>query len=322
MGKLDDVDIEECDIKLCAVLLRLADILDFDCTRVPDVLFKHVGLYSPKNKEEISRNEWYKNGAGRFRLDNKNRKIKYGGKFKDPNTEHRVSDYVKWVKRELENCRKYLSGTDSARRIDIPYIEDGNIERKGYKGGDFCLTMEQDKVMQLLTGKNLYSDAGVFVRELLQNSIDAVHTRSGLDARFKEEDGKICIRTWTDNEGYSWFRIEDNGIGMDENNIINYLLKIGKSYYISYEFKKLKENFYDKSYTPINWFGIGIFSCFMSDPNTTLRLENSYYKASLTAYHILDLLVQVHYIKRNRPTFQEVLAILFYMFYADFHCFG
>ena len=278
LGKLDDVYIEECDIKLCAVLLRLADILDFDCTRVPDVLFKHIGLDLPKNKEEeISRNEWYKNGAGHFYLDNKNRTIKYKGTFEDPNVDHLVSDYVKWVKRELDNCRKYLSGTDSARRIDIPYIENGNISREGYKGGDFCLTMEQDKVLQLLTGKNLYSDAGVFVRELLQNSIDAVHTRRGLDARFREEDGKICIRTWTDNEGYSWFRIEDNGIGMDENIITNYLLKIGKSYYTSDDFKKLKENFYDKSYTPISRFGIGILSCFMSDPNTTVAISTRRY---------------------------------------------
>ena len=203
--------------------------------------------------------------------------ITYDGEFKNPNIEHRVSDYVKWVKRELENCRKYLSGTDSAKRIDIPYIENGNISREGYKGGDFCLTMEQDKVLQLLTGKNLYSDAGVFVRELLQNSIDAVHTRRGLDARFREEDGKICIRTWTDNEGYSWFRIEDNGIGMDENIITNYLLKIGKSYYTSDDFKKLKENFYDKSYTPISRFGIGILSCFMSDPNTTVAISTRRY---------------------------------------------
>lgn len=278
LGKLDDVDIEDCDIKLCAVLLRLADILDFDCTRVPDVLFKHIGLYSPKNKEEeISRDEWYKNGAGRFRLDNKNRTIKYKGTFTDPNIDHLVSDYVKWVKRELDNCRKYLSGTDSARRIDIPYIEDVSINPKGYKRGDFCLTMDQDKVLQLLTGKNLYSDAGVFVRELLQNSIDAIHTRIGLDARFKEEDGEICIRTWTDSEGYSWFRIEDNGIGMDENIILNYLLKIGKSYYTSYEFKKLKENFYDKSYMPISRFGIGILSCFMSDPNTTVAISTRRY---------------------------------------------
>ena len=277
LEELNNININKCDIKLCAVLLRLADILDFDCARVPEVLFKHIGLYLPKNKEkEISRDEWYKNGAGWFRPD-RNQMITYDGEFKNPNIEHRVSDYVKWVKRELENCRKYLSGTDSAKRIDIPYIENGNISREGYKGGDFCLTMEQDKVLQLLTGKNLYSDAGVFVRELLQNSIDAVHTRRGLDARFREEDGKICIRTWTDNEGYSWFRIEDNGIGMDENIITNYLLKIGKSYYTSDDFKKLKENFYDKSYTPISRFGIGILSCFMSDPNTTVAISTRRY---------------------------------------------
>ena len=121
----------------------------------------------------------------------------------------------------------------------------------------------------LLTGKNLYSDSGVFVRELLQNSIDAIMTHKALNNRL---EGKISIRTWTDNEGYSWFRIKDNGIGMDEEIIKKYLLKIGRSYYQSDDFQKLQKEHTIKN-KPISRFGIGILSCFMNDPNTLVEIS-------------------------------------------------
>ena len=77
---------------------------------------------------------------------------------------------------------------------------------------------------------------------------------------------QINIRTWMDNEGYHWFRIEDNGIGMSKEIIENHLLKVGSSYYTSDQFKqdKIRCNV-DKEYTPISRFGIGILSCFMGD---------------------------------------------------------
>lgn len=40
------------DFELCAILLRLADILDFDADRAPDILFKHLGLDNPQTGEE------------------------------------------------------------------------------------------------------------------------------------------------------------------------------------------------------------------------------------------------------------------------------
>ena len=203
LKELTDVYICDCDIKLCAVLLRLADILDFDSSRVPDKLFKQLGLDTPENSEKRkSSEEWYKNRAGRFYIING--ELKFDAKFSNSQLEHQLRDYNKWVKAELEDCREYLCHTDSQKRIDIPYLKEGNISRNPkYTCGDFSLTMDQDKILTLLTGKNLYSDSGVFVRELLQNAIDAVMTRCTLDGNFKMTDGKISIRTWTDSEGYS-----------------------------------------------------------------------------------------------------------------------
>ena len=280
LKELTEVDICDCDIKLCAVLLRLADILDFDSSRVPDKLFKQLGLDTPEDSEKRkSSEEWYKNRAGRFYI--RNGELKFDAKFSNSQLEHQLRDYNKWVKAELEGCREYLCHTDSQNRIDIPYLKEGNISRNPkYTCGDFSLTMDQDKILTLLTGKNLYSDSGVFVRELLQNAIDAVMTRCTLDSNFKMTDGKISIRTWTDNEGYSWFRIKDNGIGMDEEIINKYLLKIGRSYYTSDEFNRIQTECCEKGKKinkPISRFGIGILSCFMNDYNTPVEISSKHF---------------------------------------------
>lgn len=126
--------------------------------------------------------------------------------------------------------------------------------------------------MELLVGRNLYQDPAVFVRELLQNAIDAVRTREKLDRNLPANwKPRINISSWMDSEGYHWFRIEDNGIGMTAEIIREFFLKIGRSYYNSDNFMQAKLRCKaDPNYMPISRFGIGILSCFMGDEQTNL----------------------------------------------------
>ena len=141
----------------------------------------------------------------------------------------------------------------------------GYFDRGGlYEAGEFCLTMDQDRIIELLAGQNLYYDPGVFVRELLQNAVDSIFMRREVDPLFGENEGKIIVHTWVDNEGFGWFRIEDNGIGMDKHILKDYLLKVGRSYYTSDEYKAVMLHKVRKTdFTPISRFGIGLLSCFM-----------------------------------------------------------
>ena len=264
---------ENYDLRLCAVLLRLSDILDFDSSRAPLDLFKHLGLQHPENFEHaVSQTEWAKNRSGVFG-EIRNDVIPFTASFTSLQLECEVQAYLEWVQQELDNSAEYLSCYAGRwQTLTLPRkVSTDSVERMGYHFGKFHLTMDQNRVLELLTGRNLYSDPGVFVRELLQNSIDAVRTRSILDPHFQKKDGKIIVHTWMDSEGYSWFRIEDNGTGMNENIITNYFLKVGCSYYTSDEFRADKRHYGRGSdYTPISRFGIGILSCFMSDPKNTL----------------------------------------------------
>ena len=263
------------DLRMCAALLRLADLLDFDASRAPDALFRHLGLNRPQTLEEhISAAEWSKNRAGVFNMGSDST-LFFDAQFDNLQQEKETQVYLDYVQGELRDCIHELHRHSVRwKELPLPYtISTERADRRGYRSGNFRLTMDQDKVIRLLTGKNLYTDAGVFVRELLQNAIDAVLYHATIDPRFEVEDGHIVIRTWIDAEGDSWFRIEDNGIGMDEHIIEDYFLKVGRSYYTSDEFQLDKLHYGKRTpdgredYTPISRFGIGFLSCFMSDPD-------------------------------------------------------
>ena len=261
------------DLLLCAVLLRLADMLDYDMVRAPEAIFRFHGLEAPRNEEEArSAQEYLQNRAGNFDEVIADHVLGYNAVFEHPRQEQAVMDYLDWVKQELDHCGEELRQTASKwQSLQLPYrIDTENVERIGYEAGDFSMTMDQDRVIDLLVGENLYSDPGVFVRELLQNSIDAVYMRAKQDKDFTLEDGLIQIDSWRDADtGDTWFRIRDNGTGMDRKIIKNHFLKVGNSYYTSEDFRHANRHAAKGSYTAISRFGIGILSCFMCDKERT-----------------------------------------------------
>ena len=261
------------DLLLCAVLLRLADMLDYDMVRAPEAIFRFHGLEAPRNEEEArSAQEYLQNRAGNFDEVIADHVLGYNAVFEHPRQEQAVMDYLDWVKQELDHCGEELRQTASKwQSLQLPYrIDTENVERIGYEAGDFSMTMDQDRVIDLLVGENLYSDPGVFVRELLQNSIDAVYMRAKQDKDFSLEDGLIQIDSWRDADtGDSWFRIRDNGTGMNRKIIKDHFLKVGNSYYTSEDFRHANRHAAKGSYTAISRFGIGILSCFMCDKERT-----------------------------------------------------
>lgn len=261
------------DICLCAVLLRLADILDFDTSRAPKAVYDYSGLDRPEGSEaRVSKEEWQKHMAsqGFDFLHVPDRKVPYDlpyhAKSSSMQIEQTVNSYLDWVDRELNECGRLIRRySERWRDLILPSRIKRTIKAVGYVSGQYHLTMDQDQIMELLVGKELYSDPSVFVRELIQNAIDAVRTREQLDRNLpKDWKPQINIRSWMDEEGYHWFRIEDNGTGMTQDIIENHFLKIGSSYYTSDTFQKEKIRCQaDPDYMPISRFGIGILSCFM-----------------------------------------------------------
>ena len=105
------------------------------------------------------------------------------------------------------------------------------------------------RLLTLLIGSSLYGSPDACIRELIQNSWDAIqlrkHTGDG-------KGGRIEIR-YSETDG--WFEVLDDGIGMDLDTIENSFLEIGQD----------KIDVLDRGSreTQIGYFGIGILSIFL-----------------------------------------------------------
>ena len=256
------------DYLFCAFLLRLADLLDFDDTRAPSVLIDYSKVSG------ISIEEWKKHKSSwgfNYPETPSENDLPYSATSTDPNLEHTINNFLSWIDDELLNCVRFRR-LFSKRWQDFlfPSKIKREIEPIGYVSGEFLLTMDHVKVLELLSGSDLYDQKWVFIRELLQNSIDAIRLRSEMDSKFSIEDGRIDLWDWHDENGDRWFRIDDNGTGMTLGIIKRFFLKVGNSYYNSNE---LKRNLYrftknaDLEYQGISQFGIGFLSCFLCGNN-------------------------------------------------------
>lgn len=101
-----------------------------------------------------------------------------------------------------------------------------------------------------LLSDNLYSSDHVFLRELLQNAVDAIAARKKSDAEFKES--RITV-TYRRNKSGAQLTFADNGIGLNQEEIHTFLSVIGQS---SKRSDAVRNSF-------IGQFGIGLLSCFL-----------------------------------------------------------
>lgn len=254
----------ETDPLFCALLLRLADLLDFDDTRAPRVLYDYV----TGNKK--SREEWDKHQASAgfcYPATPSSEKLPYKARCGNPTIEHTVRGFLDWVDEELGNCNMLQRYCKAQWQQQFPFpreVSRAEIESDGFKSGDFCLTMDQEQLLKLLMGENLYDNRDVFVRELLQNAIDATLLRGSMDRDFVPEESRIDFWEWSDREGNLWLRVDDQGTGMTLGMLQRYFLKVGNSYYTSQELRRdLRDHGQTGNFQGISRFGIGFLSCFL-----------------------------------------------------------
>ncbi len=317
---------DDTDPLFCAILLRLGDLLDFDDTRAPKVLYDNAVC-----NNEGSQAEWDKHMASvgfRYPASPSVDDLPFKAECFNPGVEHAVREFLDWIDEELGKCirlQKYCN-TDWQRNFPFPRaVLRKEIISHGYMSGDFCLTMDQTQILKLLTGENLYDNADVFVRELLQNAIDATLLRGEMDSDFVPEDSRIDLWEWSDENGDIWFRIDDQGTGMTLGMLQRYFLKVGNSYYTS---KELKRDLWDHkqtdNYHGISRFGIGFLSSFLCGDYAEVstlyfypeknRREESSFEASqrlkyglrlqitgLSGYYVLKNQARQHLLKEPLP---------------------
>jgi len=130
----------------------------------------------------------------------------------------------------------------------------------------FEFQAEVSRVMDIIIN-SLYSDKDVFLRELVSNAADACDKKRFLAlTESRENNDELQIRIKCDKEGKRLI-IEDTGIGMSKEEMINNLGRIAQSGTKAFsEMVKAKN---DKSLSPeeqsnlIGQFGVGFYSGFL-----------------------------------------------------------
>lgn len=295
----DGLGIEKCHPRFIAFLLRLGDLLDIDngrfcpvmlssCGRLPESSIHHVHKHAAIDHLSISREkiEIYataKDYEEYSLLDSWFNYIKEEVKFVNQNLNKLIPDFSFGFFPNTDNLKVEFKDFELLSNFERPKIQ-----------------IDQATAIALLQGDNLYSSEYTFIRELIQNSVDATFIKAFVLSRKKidinnpasffkslSEDNDYQIEISVDKiqknkvQNKIRFRIADKGIGMSKNEI-DFLLKIGSSKENEKKQKILK--LMPEWLKPSGYFSLGFQSVFSITDSVTLITKSLF---DNTAYTIV-----------------------------------
>jgi len=136
-----------------------------------------------------------------------------------------------------------------------------------------------------LLSNHLYSDPGVFIRELLQNGVDAITARKRLGHTFEEA---VKVEVFSS----STLSFSDKGCGLTESEIELFLARIGSS---------TKRDQQDAADDFIGQFGVGLLSCFVVSEEIVLITRSALEGEPLEWRGRPDGTYSINKIKREVP---------------------
>jgi molecular chaperone HtpG len=261
------------NVQYAAIVLRTVDLLHITSDRTPSVAFN---LIAPK--DPVSQQEWAKQQAvaavraqpaldreGNVDLEAPRETIEIFAEFSSASAFFGLSAYLEYAQRQLQQSYNWAAAAKRRHGsvFEFPWrnIDETNIESRGFLKHAFQFTLDQARVLDLLTGHTLYNNTNVVLRELVQNSLDAVRLQA---AESRDGDYQPMVRITWDSKARR-LRVWDNGTGMTQEVIERHLLTVGASRYQDPEFRRRYPNF-----SPISRFGIGILSAFMIADEVTI----------------------------------------------------
>lgn len=258
-------------------ILRTADALDADERRAPEALEQQQNIPVPISVEEWTWNQCIDPNGCDWLKEQKNRHIEA-----DPKSSPQYVQLDKWLKgiqADLDLCWSILAEKYpydryrlSIHRVVSNIHEPGIRETMNEKflTKEVCITANPD-IVKLMMEPLYGNDPTYGVRELLQNAVDAClererkeHLRGNTSYR-----GRVRIDITKDS-----FIITDNGIGMNEDVLLNYYLSAGSSYRNS---DMWKADFAPDGVSQVartGRFGVGFLASFLLGDTITVQTHH------------------------------------------------
>jgi hypothetical protein len=257
-----------------ACLLRCADAAHIDNERAPDF------LYALLNRQGVSFNHWQaQNRLASVDIDQSDSS---GSTIIFTSTRNFTeSESDSWwvaydaaviVDKEIRASNALLEskqgGNPTFKIKRVRGVESPDMMSKYIKVEDWTPCSAEihvsniEKLVQNLGGEKLYGSGNkleVVLRELIQNSRDAIKARQAIDSDFK---GRILIKTMQEGDS-TWLIVEDNGVGMTQRVLTGPLLDFGTSFWKSSLVQSEFPGLLTSKFKASGQFGIGFYSIFM-----------------------------------------------------------
>ncbi len=258
---------ETAQLLALTLQVRLIDLFHLTDDRTPYALWRFV---SPRDRR--SELEWRKHRALHGVSAQgfpPGRTIRVQGFTEDEEVWAGLQDLRRYCEEQVAHTLD-LSARHCPQRYGLDFLRlDWAVTTGTLRPVDFSFSFDRGAVFRILSEDIYEGEREVFLRELLQNAIDALRTRRALwqqrsaksSARRRPIppfDTTIYFRAEHQEDGDIRLTCRDFGIGMDEHIVRNYFSVAGVSYYRSPELEREALGF-----EPVSRFGIGILSCFM-----------------------------------------------------------
>lgn len=271
-------------LRYLAVLLRVADILDFDAERTPDIVFRHREI------EPASIPYWYKDHSlGRKIEPNR---ISISAEPSDAKTHRAIEQMFSDIEKELLMARRLQDEHpfSSARFQEKPLYHRWTIlpdlrkdirpHSNAYEYIEGGFRPNTERLLSLLSGTELYREELVAVRELVQNAFDAVRehiawervgaTSKHVDPMDMASHHSVDLTVEKRGSEY-WLVCTDSGIGMNKRIIKDHLLVSGGPARSELDVLRQRCSAMGFPFERTGKFGIGLLSYFMIAEEIEIR---------------------------------------------------
>lgn len=247
------------------VLIRISDYFDMDKTRANTPILNFKKIYS-----SISEMEWIKHNTVEYVAmeyqDDPESIFVYINEITESKVYLAINNLLTDMQKELDTCWAVLGKVYGAyenlqltiRRIHSN-MEDKDIFLKGVNFIPERIKFDSNPDILKLLVQPLYgNDPAYGIRELLQNAIDACIEKEKI---LLDEDSTKVVLTISEDE--NCLTMEDTGIGMNKDILINYFLVAGASFRNSDTWKRVYCNNNKSTIPRSGRFGVGVFASFL-----------------------------------------------------------
>jgi hypothetical protein len=249
---------EIVDARKLSACLSLADITHADSSRAPEIVFRHLEF------DEDSSYHWRRH-LQISGITRKGESLLMSALVFSDDGKAAVQEYRTAIETELGVVRPYFDTVlQPLKRVEL------SVKR---------LESPLDQTLRFQTNtpgvlkvliEGVYDREDVFVRELVQNSLDACLVRRlKLERRNMEYAPQVLVTFFKEGKRVRAVRVDDNGVGMDLNDVRDTVLWIGTTIADKSDIADLVQQAAGKNL--IATFGIGLLSCFKASRRISLR---------------------------------------------------